>query len=347
MKEITEELVSFQTIPDNKEEIGECLDYIEDYFSDTGLEVKVFENGEVRSLFISSDIEDCEPKILLHGHIDVVEASEEMFQARKEDGKLYGRGTADMKAGVSCLMKLMKDLEPENTSLLITSDEEVGGFNGTGYMVNEEGLRPSFVISAEPNEKGSFPCIINRHKGVYQVRLKASGESCHASQPGKGVNAIDKLIQEYQELKSVFANEEVTSTINLGKINGGDSLNQVPGSAELEVDIRYDQSLTPEEIESYLEDLDVDFEVIAEAPMMQTSRNNEHVEELASCDDRDRLVFAKQDFASDARFFTEKGIPAVLFGPEGEEIHGEGENVDINSIEQLYTVLDDFISSER
>ena len=344
MKELTKELVSFKTTEGNKKEISNCLEHIEEYFIDTGLEVRRFEKDNVPSLFISSNKQDLQPRILLHGHIDVVEADEEMFEPCEKDGKLYGRGTADMKGGVAVLMKLMKDLEPANTSLLITSDEEVGGFNGTGYLVEEKGLEPEFVISAEPCEKGDFPTIVNQHKGVYQVRLSASGESCHASKPENGVNAIDKIIEEYQKFKTVFAKSEIETTLNLGKIEGGESLNQVPEKVFMELDIRFNDTLKPRSIEERLEELDVNYEVIAEAPMMYTSQDNRYVERLKTCIAEDSSnYFGSQDFASDARFFTEKGIPAVLFGPEGENIHGEQEHVEIKTLKKFYNYLESFV----
>ncbi|MFB6216629.1 MAG: M20/M25/M40 family metallo-hydrolase, partial [Candidatus Aenigmatarchaeota archaeon] len=132
--ELASELIKFQTTRHRPDEIEKCLEFIEGYF-DEGFAVRRFEKNGKPSLVISLE-KIREPKILLHSHIDVVEAEEDMFLPQIEDGCLYGRGSADMKAGVACLMKAMKDLreleDQPSVALMITSDEERGGFNGAG-----------------------------------------------------------------------------------------------------------------------------------------------------------------------------------------------------------------------
>ena len=253
LRELTQNLVKFETTESREEELSSCLEFIEDYFPSNFTVQHFAKEGKTSLLISPNNNYALEPEILLHGHIDVVEAeSNEMFKPRAESGKLYGRGTADMKAGVAVLMKLMKDLEPDNCSLLITSDEEIGGFKGTGYLVNDVGLKPDFALSAEPCIPEKFPSIVNQHKGVFQVKLEAEGESCHASQPENGVNAIDKLLDNYRELKQVFAKKSVDSTVNLGFIEGGESLNQVPSKAEMKLDIRYNDSFSPREVLDFI-----------------------------------------------------------------------------------------------
>lgn len=112
----------------------------------------------------------------------------------------------------------------------------------------------------------------------------------------------------------------------------------------MELDIRFNDTLKPRSIEEKLEELDINYEVIAEAPMMYTSRNNTYVERLKTCIEEDSSTyFDSQDFASDARFFSSRGIPAVLFGPAGENMHSENEYVEIKTMEKHLEMLEKFL----
>ncbi|MDY6778353.1 MAG: hypothetical protein SVU32_06805, partial [Candidatus Nanohaloarchaea archaeon] len=90
---LTKELVRFQTAPENDDEIRRCLDYIASQFSSESFDVRRHEHDGVASLMITFGDDD--PEVILHGHIDVVAADEDMYEPEERDGKLFGRGTAD------------------------------------------------------------------------------------------------------------------------------------------------------------------------------------------------------------------------------------------------------------
>lgn len=346
---LTKKLVEFETTKDKQEELEECLDYIESYLAE---EVKVerFEqNGKPSMLAGFKDVKS--PQILLHGHIDVVEAPEEMFRPEIREEKLYGRGTADMKAGVACIVELLNELskssDPPSVAMVIVSDEEVGGFDGMGYMIEEKDLKPKFGLSAEP-DANNFPSIVNKQKGVLQLNVVCEGKSAHGSSPENGVNAIEKLMKQYREIEKLFNSKKgFRTTLNLGTIQGGKCVNQVPEKAEMELDIRYTEEYEADEIISDLEEKEIDFEVTARAPMLETDPEEIYVKKLqkAARDQGFSAEMRKENYASDMRFLTDRNIPAVVFGPHGENIHGREEFVNIKSIPEYFKILKNFIEA--
>lgn len=349
LEQITEELIEYRTVTGNHNEVDKGLNFIRKFF-DTEFKIREFEREGVKSLLISHQKTD-DVEVLLHGHIDVVEAENQLFNSRTEEGRIYGRGAADMKSGLACLMKTLKEEKREGLALLVTSDEEKGGFNGTGYVVEEPGLEPELVISAEPDDSGNFPSIVNIQKGVLHVKASVSGKSAHASKPEKGENAAEKLIQLYlEEIRPLFdRSQEFPTTVNLGKIMSGDVVNRVPNSAEMQLDIRYSNQYPKGEVLKDLRNIrGLEIELIAEAPMMKTSEENKMVQELAKSVEStsdNRPEFRSEAFASDMRFFTEKGIPAVCFGPEGYNLHNREEYVEIESTKTYCEILKNFLES--
>jgi succinyl-diaminopimelate desuccinylase len=348
LDELTKDLIQFQTVEGNTEEFEKCLDYIENQLSPE-FEFERFEKEGEKSFLISRGEN---PRILLHSHIDVVEADEDLFQPRTVNGKIYGRGAADMKSGVACLMKVLEETETQGVALLLTSDEERGGFNGTGYVIEEKNLNPEFVISAEPDDSGNFPSIVTTQKGVLQLKITAEGKSAHASKPEKGENAAETLISKYDEIRSLFDHKkDFGTTVNLGKMSSEGPVNKIPDSASLQLDIRYSSEYPAEEVLNDLREIyGIDIEVTARAPMLSNSEDEEKIKYLRKAAKEvtgNEIPFRKENFASDMRFFADKGIPAVCFGPEGYNLHGENEYIEKESISEYCEILKNFLKKVK
>lgn len=352
--DLTEDLVKFKTTKGREDEIDRCLEYIKDFFSSDEFIVKEYESGGKKSLMVSFD-ESMDPEILLHGHIDVVEAPEEMFKPEVRDGKIYGRGTGDMKAGVACLMSVMESLaeleETPSVALMIVSDEEVGGFNGAKYLLNEIGYSPKFGISAEPNNLDGYMDIVVEQKGILQLKLTAEGKSAHGSKPWKGVNAADRLIDQYTRVRDLFEEpdeDEWRTTMNLGQFHAGEATNSVPDHAEAYLDIRYASDYTPDEILSDLEEMDIGAEAVLNESMLKTDDDNPYVQQLKSAAENviDECRIARKEPGSDMRFLTEKGVPAVVFGPEGYHSHGDEEHAVIDGMADYCRIIKRFVATE-
>ncbi|MFB6204320.1 MAG: M20 family metallopeptidase [Candidatus Nanohaloarchaea archaeon] len=347
--ELAEDMVKFRSSKNHPGEIEKNLQYIEEYFAGDEFLVERYESEGKTSLVVSFE-DTLEPEVMLHGHIDIVEAPEQMFEPELRDGKLYGRGAGDMKSGVAALMKLVKDMagweDRPSVALVIVSDEELGGFNGMGHLV-DLGYRPNFAISAEPNNMEGYMDIVIKQKGVLQLKVSAEGASAHGSRPWKGENAIEKLIDGYREIDSLFTDSEGrwVSTLNLGTIEGGDAVNKVPDHAEMDLDIRFASEYVPEEILDDLEELDIDIEVVFNEPMLDNDPENPYIQQLKSSagDVVGDCALERKEPGSDMRFLAAEGIPAVVFGPEGYNSHADDEYAAVESFGDYYEILKRFL----
>lgn len=354
VQQITADLVKYRTTDDRPDEIDACLDYIASYFDDD-MVVRRYEDDDVPSLVISFD-ETTTPEILLHGHIDVVPGDDNLFEPVVDGNRMYGRGTADMKAGVASFMAVMDAFadtaNPPDAALMVVSDEELGGFNGTQYLLEEEDYHPSFAVSAEPNAMDGYMDIVTDHKGLLELAVTVPGESAHASEPWNGDNAIENAMERYQQIAELFDDDEPTwnSTLNLGKFEGGDALNQVPDTATYWLDIRYTDQYPASDI---LQDVtamdDVDVTVLSKEPSMQTDKENPYVQRLHSelQNVTAEAGFEQTHYTSDARFFTANDIPGVVFGPEGYNLHQSDEYVVLDSIGDYLDTVQQFVSTYR
>ncbi|MBC5792574.1 MAG: M20/M25/M40 family metallo-hydrolase [Nanohaloarchaea archaeon] len=343
--EVTQDLVEFKTVKGNDEEFEKAFEYVKNYFENQGLELFEHEENDHRTIVIATDEN---PDLMLHGHVDVVGAEDSMFQPRTEEGKLYGRGSADMKLGLACLMKLMKEIDHERSvGLMIVSDEEIGGFDGAGNIMENDVYTPEFAVSAEPESSGSWTITVEQ-KGVVRAIASSTGKNAHGSKPWKGENAAEMLFEKFQELKKNFEGSESTwsSTVNLGSFESGETFNVVPDRAEARLDIRWTKDYPPEEIKKDAESIEgLEYEELTVDPMLYTEKDDEMVETLKSIVNetmKEKVSIGRWEAASDMRHFSDRGIPSVVFGPKGHNIHEDEEYADLSSVEKYYQTMERF-----
>ncbi|MEM2874069.1 MAG: M20/M25/M40 family metallo-hydrolase [Candidatus Nanoarchaeia archaeon] len=348
--ELAQQLIRFKSTKDNPQELKNCLDFVASYLKKFSV-IKRFRFKNKPSLV--AYYKNIKPKFFLVGHLDVVEAPNEQFKPTIKGNKLFGRGAADMKGGVAIMLALFKELAKEQEKppfgLMITTDEEIGGHNGTGELVKR--YKSKFVIVPEPNqsEKPGQLNITIKHKGVLWLKIKAKGKAAHSSMPWLGDNAIDKLILVYERIREKFC--EITpntwnSTINLSVISGGETPNKIPDYAEAIVDIRWIENFDKDKFLDSIKDLDAEFEIVEYSPMLDNDKNNKYIKLLQNCVRKQtgqNCLLLKMHGATDAKFFSVKGIPAVVFGPFGKNYHALGEYLDLNTIVPTYNALKEFL----
>ena len=356
LTKLTQDLIRFKTTKENINELKKCVKYIKEYFADCDVVIKEFESNNKPSLVISYE-ETKNPKLLLNGHIDVVEAEEEQYNPRIEGDKLFGRGSVDMKAGVAALMLLMKEFSKKekkpDMALMIVPDEEIGGMDGTRYLL-EQGYRAGFAIAAEPNHTDELNTmnIVIKEKGVLWLKVVVRGKAAHGARPWNGENAAEKILKVYEQIKSLF--EETTekdrwkSTINLGKIVAGNSPNKVPDKAEFIVDIRFTEETSSKELIEKIKQIEgVELEVLEDAPILFNkdltwiNKLKETIEKITG----NKSELQNNHGASDLAYASEKGIESAIFGPYGLNYHGKEEFVYLSSLELYYKVMKEFIST--
>jgi len=345
---LTKDLIGFKTTKNELDEINKCIDYIVRYLSPYDLIIKKYVCDEKPSLVVTFD-DTKSPEIFLLGHVDVVEARNDDFKPKIQENKLFGRGSIDMKAGVVIIMKLMtefaKQRQKPSMGLMITSDEESNG-NCSKYLIDQENYSCRFAVVLE----GTNLQIATEGKGFIFLKIRVKGISSHGSTPWLGDNAIEKLIEAYAKIKKLFLSTSKNPwgiTLNLGKFSGGDSINKVPDSAELFLDIRYSEPYEKNKIMNKIQSIPgIEIEELNSGNALKTSVKNVYVQKIKQKANKilgRNTQIIKLPTTSDGRFFSKKGIPTIVFGPKGKNYHGKNEYVEIDSLVQCYTILRAFI----
>lgn len=348
---LTSNLIAFVSTKDNYEERKKIIDFVKDYFKGETVFIEEFDNNQVPAIVISTK-KIKNPKIFLSGHLDVVGAKPEDFQAKVVDNKLYGRGAGDMKAACAVMMEVVKYFSRQQNApslaLMLTTDEEVGGQSGAGYLINTLGYRSQVVIV--PDGGKDLKTIILNQKGILHVKIKARGKLAHAARPFWGENAIDKLIKIYHDLREVVPEIKERlweTTMNLSKISGGISNNSVPDYAEMILDIRFINNEDKNKIINKLKDLCDDFEILAVGNPIIQKEDDAYMlkyKRIAADELGEKIEFSKVEGSSDARFFAENGISTIVTKINTANIHSDDEWVDIKEIEHFYNILLKFIT---
>lgn len=249
--EITRDIVRMDTRNPPGREV-ECAHYLGDLLSAAGIEVTYHEFAPERTSLVAvlrGEGGGRKP-LCFGGHIDVVplgakEWTIDPFGADIADGKLYGRGTTDMKAGIASFVHVALKLAAEGESggtdivMAICAGEETG-CEGSFHLGEIGALgEAGAIVIAEPTS--NYPIV--GHKGALWLKVETKGVTAHGSMPEHGDNALYKAARSVTRLAdfdfNVMPHELLgRSTLNVGTMQGGLNLNSVPDHAEFTVDIR-------------------------------------------------------------------------------------------------------------
>lgn len=286
------------------------------------------------------------PSLALVGHHDVVAPHERQLEdgeptAEVRDGRVYGRGTADMKGAVAAMMLAFRDADPE-TELMFASfvGEETGG-EGAQFAV-ETGVHPDAAVIGEGSARYAGEDgldVVVAHRGRRGSTVTARGQSTHASDPDTGINAIYRAVDAIGRLRAIdvpratVAGYDLEGSLEITQIHGGSTMNVIPDRCTITIDER----TVPGErvaIEQTIDDLEgVSWEVDQDWPPMLCNDDGfaaRTVEALASVQTRPPEQVVKPH-ATDASWLAEAGTATVVIGPaERGEAHTEDESVDID-----------------
>ena len=363
MKELREqilelvcELVRIRSTEDRLDELQKVVDFVEERLKHPNLLIHRYEHNGKPSL-VATFHETKWPKVMFVGHLDVVEGEDEQFEPRIEGDRIYGRGVIDMKGPDAVMIQLFFDLAKEgikpDIGLMLTTDEEVGSKDGVEYLLKHEGWGADFAII--PDSGGTFE-IVYKGKGVLHLKAIAKGKASHGSRPWLGHNAIDSLIDFYTELKNMFPKEPCGipdhwhHTLNLGKINGGKVVNQVPDYAEMHLDIRFIEPWTSESMFNHIKKIadrhSVGLEVVSRGELVATDPNHPYVQAFKKAAEHvlgRQLKLVVEHGATDGRFFAEKKIQNIVTCSEGGGAHSPNEWASISSYLKLYQAFRIFL----
>ena len=284
--------------------------------------------------------------VILSGHTDVVPVadqpwSRDPFALHAQDGRLYGRGSCDMKGFVAACVAMAPEFAQRALAVPVhfafTHDEEVGclGAQALTAWMQREGLRPAAAVIGEP----SMMRVIDGHKGCFEYTTRVTGLEGHGSDPDRGVNAAEVAARIALHLAGLRAALRARApadcpfappytTLNIGRISGGVAHNVIPGAARLDWEMRPvqpgDAAFVKAELAALTAELEASMQAVHPGAGIATDTIAEVVG-LAPAPDTAarRLVMALTGanttglvaFGTEAGLFQQAGIPSVICGP--------------------------------
>lgn len=363
--QLTQTLVRFRTVNPPGDEL-DCARHLGGLMEAAGFAVAYHPFGEGRANLVARIGGDDErAPLCFTGHLDTVPLglrpwSVDPFAAEIADGKLYGRGSSDMKSGVAAFtvaaVELAASLESTpGLELVITAGEETGCAGAFDLAAKSGALgRAGAIVVAEPS--GNMPWV--GHKGALWLRGIASGVTAHGSMPDRGVNAVYKAARAVSKLEAFdfnVARHPVLGppTLNVGTVQGGININSVPDRAEFGIDIRtipsQDHGRLRQQLASYLGE-EVELEPILDVGGVWSDPDGEWLREVREAASR---VTGVPPTVAAAPYFTDAAAltpaygdpPTVILGPgEAAMAHQTDEYCFVDRIEeavQIYTRIID------
>ncbi len=350
---VTCELCEIPSVAERPDDLRAAIDYAERFIrAIPGVFVDRGEHGG-KPYVIATLRETKTPRIMLNAHLDVVPGRPEQFVPEIRDGRIYARASQDMKGSAAVLLRLLRDLaaldERPDVGFMFVSDEEIGGELGTGYLA-EQGWGCELFLAAEPTDLG----ICFAHKGVLWMEVHLTGTPAHGSRPWEGTNALAALRDGMAAMEQRFPTpdeEAWMTTVVPTMISGGEAGNRLPEQVKLTLDVRHIPEETPEQIVAALDECfpTGNVELVRSGPPLDTDPNDAHVVRLATAIASvtgGKARFYREHFATDARFYSDRKIPAVCVGPVGAGLHSDEEWVDIESLVDLYKILRQYVAMD-
>jgi acetylornithine deacetylase len=370
-----ERLIAFRTVSRDSN-LG-LIEWVRDYLNSLGATTRLTYDatGQKANLFATLG-DSPKPGLILSGHTDVVPVDgqnwdTEPFAPVEKDGKLYARGSADMKGFIGIVLaQAPKFVDALNHRRLdaplhyaLSYDEEVGclGVRGLIRDLEENDIRPAGCVVGEPT---SMQPII-AHKGTHRFRCAVHGREAHSSYVTHGVNAIEyaaRLIVYIRQIAERLAQIEQRdygftvpySTLSTGLIRGGIAANVVPKDCEFQFDMRTLPQASPDalyrEIRTYAEALAREMKAIDPDSGIDLVWASQTVGLAAA--ETDAIVrwamqlsqnssVGKVSYGTEAGLFQKMGVPTVICGPgDIAEAHRPNEFVALDQLAQCEAFMD-------
>ena len=376
---ILADLIGFDTTSRNSN--LELIRYVEDYLSQHGVQSTLVHDDSGHKANLYATIGPAElGGVMLSGHTDVVPVdgqrwASDPFVLEPIDDKVFGRGSADMKGFIACVLERVPEMVAASLAtpihIALSYDEEVGciGVRRLLDLMEKMPVVPSMAIIGEPTNME----IVVAHKGKRGIRVNVRGASAHSAYPTEGVNAIEVAAQLIAHISEVQQDIEKNgpfdpgyrvphTTLHVGTVRGGTALNIVPNECSFDFEIRHlpEHEIDPliDTVQRYARDnleptmrlknpdCGINFTELFGYPALFTAPDAPVVAFVRSLLECDRAV-EQISFGSEAGLFSRRiGIPAVVCGPGSIlQAHRPDEYVSIEQLETCRTMLRRLVES--
>jgi acetylornithine deacetylase len=375
-KDILTALVGFDTVSRNSN--LDLIAWVEGYLDELGVaHERIYdETGKKSNLWATLGPADV-PGYILSGHTDVVPVDDQTwtdspFRLTERDGKLYGRGSCDMKGYVACCLAAVPDMLKANLKkplhLSLSYDEEVGcwGVRGVIAKIPERPARPIACFVGEPTEMD----VVIGHKAKRSFKVVVHGRTCHSSLAPLGVNAVEyaaRVIAKIRDISDRMAKQGARddlydipfTTGHTGYLHGGTALNIVPDIATFEFEFRtiaadkssdlvkevidYAKNVLEPEMKAVAPEAGFDFEDRSEFAGLDTAESAEIT--LLAKQLSGRNSHSKVAYGTEGGLFSQAGIPTVVCGPGNiDQAHKADEFIKVIELEKCGQFLDRLIA---
>ncbi|MGN6551406.1 MAG: acetylornithine deacetylase [Pararhizobium sp.] len=370
-KAILDDLIAFPTVSSDSNTA--LIAYADALLKEHGARSTVaFDDGGLKANLFATIGPEGDGGIVLSGHSDVVPVdgqswSTDPFRLHEADGRLYGRGTCDMKGFIAACLAMAQVFAEADLARPIhfafTYDEEVGCLGARALMdeLQREGIRPSVCIIGEPTSMR----IIEGHKGCFEYTTEFTGTGGHGSEPDKGVNAVEyavryvaKLLTLGEQLKGRAPRGNRFSppwtTVQVGKMEGGAARNVIASHCSVEWEMRpvadRDADFVKRALAAYVEhELLPGMQAVAPETTIVTHVIGE-VEGLEPVDRSEALEIVREltggtetdvvSFGTEAGLFQKAGISTVVCGPGSiAQAHKPDEYISLDQLEACREML--------
>ncbi len=336
-----------------------AAEIISDGFGRFGIDSVIDSWGQNRAN-ITAQIQSAGRKsaVLFACHLDVVGPGEadwkyRPFEAVEKGGRIYGRGSADMKGGIAAVVSAIGQLVKTGAKLqgdivFFAAAGEEADSCGTKRFIRDFGGRLPQLAGVVIPKPTDFE-IVTAHRGLLWLNVKTKGRTAHGSTPQLGVNAIATmrdLLNELEGYKIRFEPHKLLGdcSMSVNTITGGKAINVVPDKCSIGIDIRTLPAQNRQEVISDFERIfaklknrnsqfDAEVSIVREVPALETDNNCDFVRDFCSC-----LGVSETKavgFTTDGHFFASLGVPVVVFGPGKPEVcHKPDEYIDIADVEK-------------
>ncbi len=367
-QDILARLIAFPTV--SRDPNAALIDYVTDLLRPTGARITRIDNADGTKANLYASLGPAEGGVMLSGHTDVVPVEGQAwtrppFEMTQDSGKLYGRGTTDMKGFCASAIAAFLNAADKNLKtplhLALSYDEEIGciGVRSLVEMLANAPQKPDFAIIGEPTSMA----VATGHKGKIALKATCKGAEGHSALAPLALNALHLAMEFGQVIRDKQAEIAQTglrdgdydvpyTTLHIGKITGGVALNIVPNHAELDFEIR---NLAEDDPHAILQTLrDKAAEIVAKTgrseasieisesfsyPGLGTAPNTEIVTLMKSLTGANNTI--KVAFGTEAGLFSSQaGIPSIVCGPGSMmQGHKPDEFVSIDQLDRCDAML--------
>ncbi len=357
-------MVGFPTV--SRESNLDLIEFVREYLKPLDAQVRLtFDDDKRKANLFATLGPRKNGGIVLSGHTDVVPVQGQAWDADpftliERDGRLYGRGTSDMKSFIAVVLALVPEFVQRGLKaplhLALSYDEEVGCI-GVGRLIADlaaAGIRPQSCIVGEPTMM--HPVIA--HKGKKSYRATVRGLASHSAYAPSGVNAVEAAAEAVAYLKRMArrhrdsgpydrAFDVAHTTVHTGVLHGGTALNIVPHECTFDFEFRHlpgdDPKKLFDEFKAYVEttlepemravykDAGFDIRLMSEIPAMDNSAETEVVALAQALSGN--ADYGKVSYGTEGSQFQQAGIPTVICGPGSiEQAHKPNEFVSLEQV---------------